>query len=400
VLYLPLMDLAEPLRAVLLVPVAAMVGLTILAYPLRWATSAVYGLQDAVWTGAANVLQPLVQVAIIVGLAEAGHGLLGLAVGTAAPPLIGSLVTWARLRTSRPSLARLARAPAPPLLRELFREGSRAWVGAVGWLLAVNSDLLVLRFLGFPFTVATVYSVTALLPSMLMNLAWTLPDSANVGLAHLKAEGSPERVRSVVAMLALANLLLIGGVSCLVLCVNPTFVPLWMKDPGLYGGEALNLMFVADVVVLSAGHALLVPMGVLGHRRAAGLLQLCASLAQLVLAAGLGRAAGPAGVAAAGPLITALLVLPVGAVLIGRYLGKEAVRALGAVAARWLPRWAPVAAACWWAGRTVIPRAGWPGVVAGAALAGMAYLLALRPLFRELPWGGRAGTWLRRLRVI
>jgi hypothetical protein len=184
-----------------------------------------------------------------------------------------------------------------------------------------------------------------------------------------------------------------------VLCVNAGFVPLWV-GPGLYAGEAMNLLFVADVVVLSAGHALLVPMGVLGHRHAVGWLQMAASVLQVALAVGLGKVAGPVGVAIAGPLATAVVVLPVGSVLISRYLGRECLAALGKVAARWLPRWLPVAAACWWVGRTVVPRSGWPGVLAGGALAGIAYLLALRPLFRELPWGGRMGELLRRLRVI
>lgn len=399
VLYPSFVKLAGDLRAAALAPALVFVALTAAAYPLKWAVGAVYGLQDAAWTGASNVLQPLFQLVVIGGLTFAGFGLFGLAVGTAGAPLVACLVTGARLRASRPELFKLDRAPDRRTLRELFREGSGAWISSTGWLLAMTSDLVVLAFLELSPAVAG-YALTSRLARTLMNLSWALPDSANVGLAHLNAEGKPERVRSVVATLGLANLLLIGGASCLVLCVNATFVPLWVKDPGLYAGDAMTLLFVAEVVVLSAGHALLVPLGVLGHRHAVGWLQMGASVLQVGLAVGLGRLAGPVGVASAGALATAAVVLPVGSALIARHLGRECLAALGKVALRWLPRWLPVAAACWWAGRALVPHAGWPGVVAGGALAGVVYLLALRPLFRELPWGGKMGGLLRRLRVI
>lgn len=379
-------------------PLLAFVALTAAAYPLRWAVPAVFGLQDAAWAGAANLIQPLIQIAVVLSLTYAGYGLFGLALGTTTATLGAAVIGFTRLRATRGDLARVAPRPHLPVLKDLWRNGLGAWLGALGWLLASSSDLVVLAYLGLGPQVAA-YAVTGRLALTLMQLAWALPDSANVGLAHLRAEGDPSRVRRVVEMMVRANLLLIGGVSCLVLAVNPAFVPLWV-GPSLFAGETLHLLFVTNVVVLTFSHAVLVPIGVIGSRRAAGTLQLVSSLAQVGLAVALGRGMGPSGVALASPICTAVLVLPVGAYLLGRMVGRDGLKAIGRAALSFVLRWLPVAAASWWAGRTLIAGRGWPAVLAGAAASGVLYLLVLRPMFRELPWQGRIGAVLRRLRII
>jgi O-antigen/teichoic acid export membrane protein len=255
-------------------------------------------------------------------------------------------------------------------------------------MIAATDAMVVLSVAG-P-AAAVVFAMTAKLGEIAMQVSWQLPDAALIGLAQLKGERRPERVREVTLSLVRLTLLGAGAVACGVLAFNPAFVTLWV-GPARFGGLLLNALLAAEMMSHSLGHALFATSATLGARVHTGWMALLQGVVNLALAVVLGRAFGLAGVAAATVLSTLAVAYPAGVRMVRRTTGLTQ-RAL------WRSAFAP------WLGRTAgLLLLG--GVVGAASLRALWLPAALfvwtqRPLYAGLPFPERARRLLVAVRVL
>ncbi len=241
-----------------------------------------------------------------------------------------------------------------------------------------------------------------------MQISWGLPDSTSVGLAQLNAEGARSRVASVVAALFRCNLIGAGAIVCGVLAGNFGFVTAW-TGADLFGGSRLNAVLALDIAILSIGHGLTVPAAVLGARLKIGFATLVQGGLHILLALLLGQHWGIVGVAAATAISGLLTTVPVGAKTVAELTSLDLRTIVHDILGSWLLRVIPCAAVAALVGSsltrmTVIEHWGRSsalsaGLLAGGA-AGVAYLFAVRPLMRDLPFGPKLRRMLGALRLV
>ena len=261
--------------------------------------------------------------------------------------------------------------------------------------MASATDAIVIAYLGYRHLVPT-FVITSRLGLTLMQFAWSLPDSALIGLANLGAEGDRSRTASVVRTLIRLHLIPVGAIACVTLAANGAFVRLWV-GADLFGGARLNALLVLDVVALSIVHALVTPAAVLGSRVQVGVITLAHGVVHIVLALILGHWFGLSGVAAATTLSALVTTLPVGARLLERRTGITAKSVFGSLILPWTWRALPcalVASAAGWAStQSRFAPSGRVGttIMAGsaAAITVVAYLWGVKDMMKDLPFGPR-----------
>lgn len=378
-------------------PLLLLLAGTAVAMPLRTFYAAVVGLQDVTFSGAMALLQVTLSVALTLGLLLAGKGLYALAVAASVPGLVVCLVSWARLRGIAPDLLRGWRRPTRATLRMMTAQGFGAWTAGLGWRMVAASDsIIILSVLG-P-AAAVVYAMTFKLGTVGMQMSWQLPDAGLVGLAQLKGEGKPERVREVVVSLLRMVLITSGGVACALVAFNPSFVTLWV-GPERFGGLVLNALLAAVVLSHSLSHGLFTTTATLGARVQAGWAALAQGAVNLGAALLLGRVWGLPGIALAAVISTALVAYPAGAWM----LRKTTEMGQGDLWRRVLWPWSIRAAVLLALGVAVGAAAMrtwvWLPLPLAPVLA-VLYLWAMRPLYIGIPLPARVRPWLARLRLV
>jgi O-antigen/teichoic acid export membrane protein len=231
-----------------------------------------------------------------------------------------------------------------------------------------------------------------------MQMSWQLPDAALVGLAQLKGEGRPERVRVVTVQLLRLLLVASGGVACAVVALNPAFVTLWV-GPQRFGGMALNAMIAAVILSHSLAHGLFATSATLGTRVQAGWAALAQGAVNLAAALLLGPWLGLPGVALAAVVSTALVAYPAGVWMLRRTTGIGQAELWASALGPWVLRAAGVllvGAGVSLLGTRVSP---WLAL-ALAPVVGLLYLWVMRPLYAGLPLPARLRPWLTRLRLV
>jgi O-antigen/teichoic acid export membrane protein len=240
--------------------------------------------------------------------------------------------------------------------------------------------------------------MTFKLGSVGMQMSWQLPDAGLVGLAQLKGEGRPERVREVVVSLLRVVLIASGGVACALAAFNPGFVTLWV-GPQRFGGLTLNLILALVVLSHSLSHGLSTTTATLGTRVQAGWASVLQGAVNLAAALLLGRRFGLAGVAAAAVVSTVLVAYPAGVWMLRRTTGMGQRELWRQVLGPWMLRCGALfalGAAVGVLGLRVSP---WAAFALVPVLA-MLYLWVMRPLYADLPLPGRVRPWLARLRLL
>jgi O-antigen/teichoic acid export membrane protein len=384
-------------RAAVLGPVLFLVAATALTMPLRTFYAALIGLQDATFTGFLAVAQVGVNVALTLGLLLAGQGLYALAAATSVPGLLASLASVVRLRIIAPELLRGWRFPSAATLRSITAQGFGSWTAGLGWRMVAASDsIIILNVLG-P-AAAVVYAMTFKLGTVGMQMSWQLPDSGLVGLAQLKGDGRPERVREITVQLIRMVLITSGGVACAIAAFNPSFVTLWV-GPARFGGLALNAMLAAVILSHSLAHGLFTTSATLGTRVQAGWAALAQGAVNLGAAIVFGRLWGLAGIAFAAVISTALVAYPAGVWMVRRTTGLSQ----GELWRRALGPWSARAAVLLVLGFLVSAAAlrGWIWLpLPLAPFLGVLYLWAMRPLYAGMPLPARVRPLLTRLRLV
>ena len=400
-----LIHLSNAEREALMGPVVVLVVLTALGYPLRLAVAYRQGLQDYRFLGILGLAQSLLNVGLVVGFALAGEPLYGVALGASLPGVLSGLVAAGRTFARDRHLFSNHSGLNWKTFRSLLNSGGGQWLGALGWQLAFASDAVIIGHLANRDSIP-VFAITSRLGLTLMQLSWTLPDSTFVGLAQMKAGDGTQRVGSVVLAILRFHLLAAGLVGCAILAGNGSFVSGWV-GPALFGGATLNVLFAVDVIILSAVHAVVTPVAVLGRRMTIGLLTALNGALHIGFALGLGKIWGLSGVAVATALSALISSLPVGVRLLISMTSIDRRELRDAVFASWLWRALPclvlsvlIGLAASHLGVPSMGRIGYFVLAIGAGgVASAVYLLAMRPLTRALPLGPRLRRALVSLRL-
>jgi O-antigen/teichoic acid export membrane protein len=393
-------DVARLRGPILLIVVATAIG-----YPLRLFSALRTGLQDFKFLGILQLVGTLLNAGLSYGLLRMGLGLYALAVASVVPPILTSVCSLARtMRIDGPLLRAL---PSPTLrgTRPILTSGAGTWMGSLGWQMASATDAIVIAYLGYRHLVPT-FVITSRLGLTLMQFAWSLPDSAHIGLANLGAEGDRPRTAKVVQALIRLHLIPVGAIACVTLAANATLVHLWV-GADLYGGDRLNALLVLDVVVLSVVHSLIAPAAVLGSRVQVGVIQLANGVVHIVFALVLGRWFGPAGVAAATALSALVTTIPVGARLLSARTGINQKFMLGSLILPWAWRAFPcalLATAVGWASHSHLAPAARAAVIivvgSATALTIVVYLWSMKGMMRDLPFPPRLAKILAAVRLV
>lgn len=365
------LELSASERAMISGPLALLAGVTAVVLPLRVASAALVGLQDAKVYGAMTTSAWALDVALTVGLLVQGYGLYALAIGTALPSLAMGMLAIVRLRIVAPDLVTRWPRPFRADITRMFREGLGVWLSGWGWRLTAATDGIVLAALAAPALI-TVLAMTGKLAQMLTNMSWVPGDSSLVGLANLAGENKPERVTSAVTAIFRVYLALAGAGACAVLAANGAFVTAWV-GPHLFGGVRVTIVLASLMIVLTLVHGAAAMSSVLGRRMQVGLAVLVAGVLQVALAFVLGRRLGLIGVPLAALCVQAAAVLPVLLFLLASQTGFGFRAALRDLLWPWAVRSVPLMFCCLAAGyffRSV-------PFVAAVALGGFAALLSI-----------------------
>lgn len=389
------LHLSDEDEALLRGPLTLLAVAIAVGYPLRAFSAFLNGVQDVLFLGVLGTVQVIGGALLMVVLASHGYGLYALAAGVALPPLCSSAISCIRALWKRPELRKWAGRLEWPTLKPMLTGGSGSLLGSLGWQLAFASDAVVIGYLGSAREV-TVFAVTSRLGLILMQLGWTLPDSANVGLAQLKAEAAA-RVPGVVLSILRTHLLVAGAVACAVLALNPGFVNRWVGAE-LFGGWALNSALTGAVLTLSFVHAVVVPAGVLGKRFATGAATLANGVLHVGLALLLGKWLGLFGIALATVASGLFSTIPMGLYMLHPVSGVEPRVVWREAMLPWLLRFVPAAALCALLGHALWGR-GWWLLAAGAVVTALGYAVVMKPFFSELPLGRRASSLLAILKI-
>jgi len=378
-------------------PLLLMVIATAVAMPLRTFYAAAVGLQDVTFSGSLAIAQVALNVALTLGLLLGGWGLYALAAAAAVPAVVAGAASWARMRRLAPDLLHGWRMPGMATLRTMTAQGFGSWTAGLGWRMVAASDSIVILAVMGP-AAAVVYAMTFKLGTVGMQMSWQLPDSGLVGLAQLKGEGRPERVREVVISLLRLILITSGGVACAIVAFNPSFVTLWV-GPQRFGGLWLNAVLAAVVLSHSLSHALFTTSATLGTRVQAGWASVAQGAVNLALALVLGRWLGLAGIALAAVVSTALVAYPAGVWMVRKTTGMRQRELWRHALGPWVLRGGALfvlGAAVGVLGMRVNV---WLPFVLAPVLA-LLYLWTMRPLYAGLPLPARIRPWLVRLRLV
>lgn len=390
------LDVGVADRAALAGPLLVLVAGTCVSVPLNVFAAALAGMQDVTFTGLSAMARLLLNAALTVALLLAGFGLYAVAIGSVVPPVALGLASVFRLRGRFPSLAGAWPWPTLTGVLALGRTSIGAWLGAFGWRLMSTSNGVLLVAVGHPELVP-LYSCTSRLSMTLSQMGWIVPDSGLVPLAQLFGEGNRARLRQVVEAMLRLHLIIAGGSVTILLAINPAFVSWWVSE-ALYGGDRLNLLLAAGVIVGAMTHAVATVASVLGRRLEVGAAALANGVLQVAIAYVLTRAVGFQGLAVAAIVAGLVTMLPAGS----RLLAVEADthwRASAATLWAWTARtwWLFAAAAA--IGLAVPPGAVWLAATLWAPV-GCLYLWAVRPFYVDLPLDPKLRTWLVRARLV
>lgn len=240
-------------------PIAVVLGVFVITFPLRIFSAVLQGLQDFGFLAKANIGAFIISTAVTVVCVLGGLGLYALAFGWLV--LHSSLIfaNLLRLRTHFPgvlprTLPRLGRENLITHLKRGF------WVTAyqVAQVLICGTDILIIGKLFGPLAVVP-YVCTAKLITVLTHQPQILLQVAAPALSELRTGAQRTRLSEVCTALGQAMLMASGLVVCLALLVNAGFVERWV-GAHQYGGFWLTAIILMNMLLrhwnLTAGIAL------------------------------------------------------------------------------------------------------------------------------------------------
>ncbi len=365
-------------------PLVVVLGAFVLTFPVRVFQSALEGLQDLAFLGAAHAATWFVTTGLTVALVIAGFGLYSLAIGWVAGQSTAAVIWGIRLHRRFPS----AWPKSLPSLsfrkvRERFARSTWISLAQIAQVLVRGTDMLVIGLLLGPAAVVP-YFCTAKLITVLSNQPQMLAQNAQPALSELRASDSRDRLFDVCSSLTIAISLMTGAITCLVLVVNRGFVSWWVGD-SQYGGTILTVALLVGMLLRQWNTATVYAIFAFGHDRRLSLTTMVDGTLTAGLSLLLVWRMGILGAAIASVVGVSLVSLPWNLAALGQETGKG-VRGLAMSLWPWFWRFALLAA-----GSATVSRIWQPNtfitLAIGSLGVGAVYLLVMFPLALRPPLG-------------
>jgi O-antigen/teichoic acid export membrane protein len=379
-----------PLRG----PLAVVMGLFVVTFPLRVFQAVLSGLQDLAFVARAQFVAWIAGTGVNVWLVFLGYGLSAFAAGWCVTLLLFTAACAVRLALVFPSaMPRSFTFGGRGSARGYMARSVWVSVSQISQVLLTGTDLMIVAALLGPAAVVP-YACTGKLVSVLANQPQAILQSAAPALSELGSSADRTRLFRVTAALAQATLAVSGLVACIVLAVNGGFVSWWV-GPEQYGGLGLTILLLAAMIIRHFNTTNAYALFCFGRERRLALTGLADGIATLAVSYGFVKLFGIAG-APLGAIAGVLLVSgPLNVTALSRETGVRRSQLL-ATLLPWLSRFAVVASTLAAAGVLLQPSS----FVRLAALGGGAALLyslaVVAPLLRS-PAGVYLGPFVARL---
>jgi O-antigen/teichoic acid export membrane protein len=252
----------EPLR----VPLAVVLGVLVVTFPLRTFQAALLGLQDLAFVGRVQFGGWAAGTTLTVVLVVTDYGIPALAAGWCATQLCVIGACAVRLHTRYPTAM-------PKRLSLSAQDGARGYVARSFWVsvsqiaqvLLNGTDVIIIGALLGPAAVVP-YACTGKLIAVLANQPQSILQSAAPALSELRPSGDRPRMFMVSAALSQATLAVSGLVVCLVLAVNQGFVSWWV-GPEQFAGMGLTVLMLAAMLARHFNSTNVYALFCFGHER-------------------------------------------------------------------------------------------------------------------------------------
>jgi O-antigen/teichoic acid export membrane protein len=276
-------------------PIALLLFVFVITYPLRLFPAVLTGLQDLKFLGQLRIWVWALSIALAVVLLLLGARFYALACAWCLQQIGHDLIAFFRMRRIRPDLlGRESWRTAGPMHWSWFGRGFWLSMSQVAYLLIASTDLLIVgRALGAATVV--IYSCTSKLITVLQNQPQTFAGMALPGLAQMKVNEGRKRIQQTMVSLTQGMLLLTGAVFCVVLAVNRQFVEFWL-GPQFFGGMRLTLLVLLNFLAAQVDYTFTIAMFAFGHERFMSIRMLVNGAVSVVLASIFVRHLGMEGV--------------------------------------------------------------------------------------------------------
>jgi O-antigen/teichoic acid export membrane protein len=376
--------------AALRTPLAVVLAVFILTFPLRVFQAALTGLQDLAFVARAQMIAWVLGTVVNVWLVLQGFTLSALAAGWCATQLLIIISCGVRLAWRFPlSMPRRLTFGDRVSARDYITRSMWISVSQVSQVLLNGTDVMVVGALLGPAAVVP-YACTGKLVSVLANQPQAILQSAAPALAELRTAGDRVRLFNVSAALAQATLALSGLVACCVLAVNAGFVTWWV-GPNQFGGVGLTLLLLSAMIIRHFNTTSVYALFCFGLERRLALTGLADGLVTLALSLVFVKLFGIVG-APLGAIAGVLLVgAPLNIAALSRETGVERHRLLTTLGP-WFWRFVVVSAIAGLTGAWLRPST-FPLLALMGGAAGVLYtVVVVTPLLRS-----PAGVYLRPL---
>jgi len=307
----------EPLR----MPLGIVLISFVVTFPLRAPAAILSGLQDLAFVSILQSAATFAGTAATVILVARGRGLESLAIGWATTQVMVGVVAIVRLAMRFPhSLPRSLPHLTGQVLRH--RMGQAFWVALsqVAVVLLNATDAVIIAQVLGPAAVVP-YVCTAKLIQFLGNQPQLLMQTAQPGLAELRASEHQPRVFQAATALTQAVLMLIGAIACGVLAVNYGFVRLWVGE-AQWGGFILTGLLIVRVMLAQWNLTTATAIFAFGYERRLALVGIADGILFVGITTALVRHLGIRGAPLAGILALGVVSLPINLSALARESGS------------------------------------------------------------------------------
>ncbi len=229
-------------------PLAAVMLVYILMFPLRIFQATLHGLQDFAALGVISAASWTMGTIVTVGLVLNNFGLYAVALGWSVTQSLTAALTYIRIKKTFPETLprRIPRLDVAYLRARIARY---LWISAqqISHVLLSGTDLLIVGKVLGPATVVP-YFCTAKIISVLRHQPQLLMDTAAPALSEVRTGESRERLIRASTSLTLAALIFSGYLACFTLVVNQGFVQWWVGSERFAGGTLTFLLVVNAVL--------------------------------------------------------------------------------------------------------------------------------------------------------
>jgi O-antigen/teichoic acid export membrane protein len=372
------------------IPLAVVLGLFVVTFPLRIFQAALTGLQDLAFVARTQFVAWTAGTVVNVVLVLQGYTLSALAAGWCVTQVLTIGACGVRLASAFPgAMPRRLGISSFQAARGYLMRSVWVSVSQIAQVLLNGTDVMIVGALLGPAAVVP-YACTGKLVSVLANQPQAILQSAAPALSELRTTADRGRLFQVSAALAQATLAVSGLVVCVVLAVNAGFVRWWV-GPEQFGGIALTLVLLAAMLLRHFNTTNVYALFCFGHERRIALTGLADGVTTLAISALLVKTFGLIG-APLGAIAGLMIVsAPLNLGALARETGVPRGRIISALGP-WLWRFAGVAAVAGLVGTWIQPAS----FVLLAILGGSAGLLYAVTVVAPL-LSSPAGVYLRPL---